>query len=293
MNEPVPQLPVVEFYITNVCNLACENCNRFNNYRFRGWQAWQDHAAEYERWSRLIDFKQISILGGEPLLNPTVLDWCDGIRRLWPQSRIQLVSNGYHINRVPGLYDALSRNRILLYTSIHNAESQSWIQDQIQQFLGPLRSITSESPEVTLWKGLPSVWLQKEYDFVTSSVRRNHQGNLSLHHSDPAKAHDICTFVKSGTYHFIRGNLYKCGPVALMPEFDSQFPLDISDQDRALLNAYKPFTAQDFAANSQQVLHEIQKPLPQCRFCPDSIHQQRIAAQPKARSKTINIIKRS
>ena len=64
-----------EFYITNVCNLTCSNCNRFNNYNFRGWQRWSDYANEYSIWANKVRLQRITILGGEPLLNPTILDW--------------------------------------------------------------------------------------------------------------------------------------------------------------------------------------------------------------------------
>jgi uncharacterized Fe-S cluster-containing radical SAM superfamily protein len=293
VTDTIPKLPIVEFYITNVCNLACEHCNRFNNYRFRGWQAWQDHAAEYEQWSQLVDFEHISILGGEPLLNPTVLEWCEGIRRLWPKATIHLVSNGYHMNRVAGLRDVLGRNRILLYVGVHNTESHDWITDQVQQFLGPACRKETRDANVTVWRGRASVWVESQVDFVTSSIRRDSAGDLCLYDSDPQQAHDACGFVRSGTHHFIRGRLYKCGPVALMPEFDSQHELKITDQDRALLNSYRPFSAQDFADHSEQVLRAIKQPLPQCKFCPGSHDIHRIAAQPKARATTINIIKRS
>ena len=36
------RLDYCEFYITNVCNLSCNGCNRFNNYKFRGFQRWED-----------------------------------------------------------------------------------------------------------------------------------------------------------------------------------------------------------------------------------------------------------
>jgi hypothetical protein len=35
-------LSYAEFYITHVCNLNCPDCNRFNNYAFKGHQRWDD-----------------------------------------------------------------------------------------------------------------------------------------------------------------------------------------------------------------------------------------------------------
>ena len=69
------KIPKVEFYITNICNLTCEDCNRFNNHDFKGWQAWDDFKETYQQWSQYVELDQVVILGGEPLLNPTFIDW--------------------------------------------------------------------------------------------------------------------------------------------------------------------------------------------------------------------------
>ena len=129
--------------------------------------------------------------------------------------------------------------------------------------------------------------------FVQSNIISLPNDKYTLYSSNPDRAHEKCTFRLFKNYHMIRGKIYKCGPVALMPEFDSQHELKITDQDRALLNSYRPFSAQDFADHSEQVLRAIKQPLPQCKFCPGSHDIHRIAAQPKARATTINIIKRS
>ena len=78
--------PVVEFYITNVCNLTCRGCNRFNNYNFKGHQRWTEHAEAYEAWSKRLDLPRICIIGGEPTLNPDLESWVMNIRRLWPDA---------------------------------------------------------------------------------------------------------------------------------------------------------------------------------------------------------------
>ena len=48
-------LDYAEFYITNVYNLTCQGCNRFNNVKFKGWQgwntfAWDEHIKEWCSW---------------------------------------------------------------------------------------------------------------------------------------------------------------------------------------------------------------------------------------------------
>ena len=98
-------VPTIEFYITNVCNLSCTGCNRFNNYKFTGFQKWNDYKEVYKKWSEVLDVGYIGILGGEPLLTPDYINWLTGIRELWPTSTISTITNGYRLNYVPGLYE--------------------------------------------------------------------------------------------------------------------------------------------------------------------------------------------
>ena len=106
------RLDKLEFYITNVCNLTCSNCNRYNNFHFRGWAAWDDYADNLRQWAQHVHVQHPVILGGEPLLNRDIVKWVHGLRELWPSSYgVQIQSNGTRINQVPGLYEAMANGQ--------------------------------------------------------------------------------------------------------------------------------------------------------------------------------------
>jgi len=130
------KLDYCEFYITNVCNLNCTRCNRFNNYAFSGHLDWDDHAEEYRQWSKKLNVSQIGILGGEPLLNPGLEKWIRGIAELWPESGIQILTNGTQFDRWPGLYDLLAeyQGRIRINVNRHNADQTDTTLTRIEQF---------------------------------------------------------------------------------------------------------------------------------------------------------------
>jgi hypothetical protein len=69
----------------------------------------------------------------------------------------------------------------------------------------------------------------------------------------------------------INGKLYKCGPVALMPEFDEQHHFEINDQDREILHGYRPLTVDDYDTRGQEFLRTIDDVIPQCKFCPENL----------------------
>ena len=63
-----------EFYITNVYNLNCTNCNRFNDFAFRGHERWNDYKEQYCRWSQVLDLKTTDIISGESNGNAPQVD---------------------------------------------------------------------------------------------------------------------------------------------------------------------------------------------------------------------------
>lgn len=285
-----PVFDKIEVYVTNVCNLTCDQCNRFNNFDFKGWQRWSDHADEYKRWAELIDLKAITIMGGEPLLNPTIVEWIHGLNDAFG-IEVQVLTNGTRLTQVKGLYDAIAfarprsgaRNSIAV--SLHNLADLEQLQSDIHEFLqGPVEQNT-HNPE--LWNCdyqysdsngvFINVYFQN--NFNTSAIQVDPaSGKYVLFDSEPDLAHGACTYVRYKSYHFIRGKLFKCGPAALLPEFDQQHQLDISDADRELLHSYTPLTVENFAGYKDEFLESLTKPIAQCKFCP--VHKKNIVIAP-------------
>jgi len=287
-------VPKVEFYITNVCNLTCKDCNRYNNYNFKGWQNWNDYQDIYAEWAKKIDIKHIVLLGGEPLLNPSICEWVLGIKKLW--RNVQIVTNGTHLNLVPGLYDAINNTGSWLQVSVHNVNDLEQHFQNIRTFLKePIRfsddknlidhhrgqSTTFGSDYGFLDRNGVQVGVSVQDSFYNISIYSNNNGKLTLHNNDPDHAHRDCGFVKYKNYHFIRGKLYKCGPVALLPEFDQQYPLDISDEDRELLNSYRPLSIDDFEERGAEFIENIDNVIVQCKFCPTTFSNTKIFATNK------------
>lgn len=268
----------LEFYVTNVCNLTCNGCNRYNNYKFAGWQSWDEYGPILERWAEKIDIRHPVILGGEPLLNPEINKWVEGLKRLWPDhSGVQIQSNGTRIDKVKGLYEALGNGQgHWIGISIHNPDDKEEIFSRIRNFLtapivetsDPTHPIGSDFQFTDVNKNYVHAWMSNK--FVQSNILELPNGRFGLYNSDPVKAHDNCAFARFKNYHMIRGKIYKCGPAALMPEFDEQYQFDISDEDRLLMKGYKPLTIDEFDTRGAEFLGNIDNVIDQCKFCPES-----------------------
>jgi organic radical activating enzyme len=271
----------VDFYITNVCNLTCERCNRFNNFDFKGWQNWSDYEEQYTRWSQLVELRAITIMGGEPFLNPSLKDWIAGLNRLFG-IEIQVLTNGSRFSYSKNLYPLFlyrsPRTQALNHigVSLHNINDWEVMREDIYNFLeAPVKEYKKGSTE-NIWNSdwyfidkngvMVNVYISN--NFGNAAIKFNEYNRFVLHNSPIELAHQNCAFVKWKSYHFIKGKLYKCGPAALMPEFDAQHPFDISDEDRILLNSYRALSADNFEEYHDEFFKTLDDPIAQCKFCP-------------------------
>lgn len=265
-----------EFYITNICNLTCTNCNRFNNHNFKGWQRWSDYADTYRRWGKLVNVEQKVIMGGEPLLNPTILDWIQGIYQIWPGSSNQLLTNGTYLDRVDGLLETCRANHTWIGVSLHRPDALPELESRIERYLGHIDLVNHDpNGSASLAGGHhyyenrqgDSITVWDQYYFIPSALIHNDQ-QYSLHNSDITEAHNNCTFAQNRNYHFIRGKFYKCGPAALFPELARQFDLNLTQEDLTLIDSYKPLTIDNYSEYNQQFFELLDRPIDQCKFCP-------------------------
>lgn len=317
-------LHYAEFYMTNVCNLACDNCNRYNNFAFTGHDRWADWAEEYRKWSQRLNLIDIGIIGGEPLLNPDFPNWMHGVAELWPHSYIKIITNGTQFGRWPDLYQDLVRyhGQVVPYVTEHDADRFAETQQRMLAFMQDattefdvyndfLWRIRYQELRQAHWPDCRTVWaflnlplaLQQEIgldpaefyqgpnldpgvwqdrngvrivltatpEFAGSAVKYDlATGTLRLRNSRPQDAIRVCPF--RICHHFIRGRLYKCGPVGILPEFVRQFPVEITDSDRELLNSYRPAEAGWSQQDLERFIQGLKNvdPIDQCRFCPDA-----------------------
>jgi hypothetical protein len=97
--EIKPTLGYLELLATQVCNLVCQGCSTYSDVPHRGYTTWSQAESELTPWLERIDIDDIGIMGGEILINPDIINWLKGIRRLLPHSRIRFVTNGLLVER--------------------------------------------------------------------------------------------------------------------------------------------------------------------------------------------------
>jgi len=246
--------PVVEVYITNVCNLTCRGCNRFNNHHFTGHQRWADYADEMEMWSKRIKTPMITIIGGEPTLNPDIHKWAENLRRLWPRSDIKLQTNGTYAR--PEFFDYWKKYKIGITVSLHDPKTADDIRES--------------------WKcSIQKADGQFEYNanFVEEFIFHNSaivmvDDHYELEYNKPEKSFGACGMRHDHTLS--HGKLYRCPAMSGIPEFTKQFDVHMTDEQYTLLHSYKPLSADCTEEELQKFEEGRNSPMPQCALCPSN-----------------------
>jgi len=258
------KLNYAEFYITNVCNLTCPQCNRFNNRKFKG--HYNFDLEKYQAWADILDLETCTILGGEPTLNPELPRWIKGIHKCWPNTNGRLTTNGTRLQTSPGLVNALAESNWLVSICVHNDLMRDHVLNEITQTFGYCKF-----SEFMYYNGIINgmrVVSQDGVKFEITNGANFHNsifkdGAYQLHDSDADIAHEICTM--KHCHHFIDGQLYKCGVVYLLPEYFKQSGLAVP----TLYDQYQPLTVESVTKSALDNLSN--NSIPQCKFCPEKL----------------------
>ena len=277
--------------------MNCSGCYYFNNFKYKGHNLWSDYADVYVRWAERLEIHQANILGGEPLVNPTFNSWAHGIRCLFDPGhkeiklstgetlkspQLEITTNGTQIK--DDLVEFLKTVNARLSISIHSKKLKSQIIDSIKkQLKAPIRwKIFNEDPYHQRLIALDAdnfmtVFNYEWWFWQGPLIETEIAGKYTLYQSDPVKAHDNCSHKACHT--FKNGKLYKCGTVAQFEDFDNQFELVLSNEDRELIKSYRPLEVTASDEEFKQFLDTIDDPIPQCKFCPETYKGEQIHAE--------------
>ncbi len=79
--------------------------------------------AEFTLWSHRLRPKRFALLGGEPLLNPQIIEHILLARQHWADSDLTLVTNGFLLHRFPQLPNVLVEANCRLEVSQHGTHA--------------------------------------------------------------------------------------------------------------------------------------------------------------------------
>ena len=116
-----PHLQRLVVHLTDHCNLNCKGCTHFSNIAEPAFADPDQLEREFEALEHVFSgITEIYLLGGEPLLHPRVTEFTEIARRHFPRARINLMSNGVLVTRMPPeFWQAMHDDRIWLVCDLY------------------------------------------------------------------------------------------------------------------------------------------------------------------------------
>lgn len=262
------RIPFLEMDLAHACDLKCRGCTHYSNYGLKGSVPFQEGEVWLRAWATRLTPGTFSFLGGEPLLNPDLLDYLRLAGLLWPDSKRILITNGLNCHLRPGLFETLAETGTRLDISVHSHKDQAYL-DRFNQALVEIeRARLHSSFEVML--------RTQEFRFYRT-YRGEGPDMRPFEDKNPEASWQACQNSSCCTIH--QGALWKCPPLAYLGLAAKKFDLDRQAAWRPYL-AYRPVPVT--ASEDELVNFFMTAAEPACAMCPaklDYFEQGRITKE--------------
>jgi len=208
-----PTIPFVEMMVTQVCNLSCRGCSTYSDLPYSGYTEWSKGKQQLIPWLDIVNFRDFGLMGGEPLINPEIKQWVQGLRNLMPNTQIRLPTNGLLLLKHKDVVDLLHDvgNSILKITVHANDKKVSdaikWIENRFSW-----EPVTEYG--IKRWKTTNNMRFQINYPKTFNKTFKNDYASAMPYNSDPDDAFDFCHQKLCPLLH--NGRIYKCSTSGLM-----------------------------------------------------------------------------
>jgi len=194
----------LEIHAAHGCNLHCEACTHYGDRSRDGIVPVAVAESWMRPWADRLRPTVFSILGGEPALNPDLPAFVAMTAALWPDSRLQVVSNGLILDRHPELPAVLADTGAKLAISIHHDS------ERYRQALEPVRALVAQWESRyrirVEWRRSHAIWRR--------TYRVDGAGRMLPFADSPKGAFAACR--SASCPNIFEGRLWKCPNLAYL-----------------------------------------------------------------------------
>lgn len=230
-----------EVHLVEHCNLNCWGCSHFSPLAR---EAFTDLAAferDMARLSHVFDAKAefITLLGGEPLLHPQVDLFLRTVRQYFPNTTLNLVTNGLLLPRMKQeFWDACRQSGARLKITRYPVNAD---------WEGMLQIARSYGVNAEFYGGTDIEVKTFRHNPLDPSGRQNARWNFR--HCQLA---NTCIMLK-------KGRLFTCGCPPNIEHFNEYFGMNLPCTDADSIDVYQ--------ADAPEILRFLAKPIPFCAYC--------------------------
>ena len=243
----------LEYHVTHTCNMRCTSCSHYSNRGHAGHVTADEADREFALWSGRIRPKWLSLLGGEPTLNPALCGIIEVAAQHWRESILQLVTNGWFLHRHPDLPAVLATTGCRLEISIHGTSRD--YQAKLASIQSLVAKWQAQYPIHVNWRESYSRWSERYHEAPG--------GIWPFRDDDPDRSWQACE--SKWCPQLFRRRLWKCPQIAYL-----SMGLDgatAAARDRwARHREYRPLSSRSSQEAVRRFLRRETEPV--CEMCP-------------------------
>lgn len=248
-------LTSLEIHAAHTCNLNCFNCCHFSHHKVGGIVSVEEANEWMSLWKDRLFPKRFTIIGGEPTLNPRLCEFVEITRNNWPDSRINIATNGFFLKNHPDLPKVMKKvgDITIVMNKVHEGKEYEEQYNEIRHLC--------ES-----WKAKWGVNISYIHT-ANDRTRRYHGFGSSLAPLGSGN-HELSfkTCEAKESKSLFEGCLYKCSRLAYIYLISKHFQL--SDEWKAALD-YKPLQPNCSDEELRRWTQEYS--IPACATCPTKL----------------------
>lgn len=273
------EIPNLDIHFTDLCNLHCEQCTHLSNYNINKSIDIDTLIRYYESWVDKIKPLTFTISGGEPLMHPQVLEMIHITRKYWKDSYIRMFSNGLLLHRYPELPKVLECEDVNLIISNHSTKKSQRYDKEFEKIQVKLMTwitqydisvgidyynqstvwFDNKNPQMQIGGDEQSPWFAF-YQGYGREMKPFNDGNPRASWEN-CPVYNVCFQLKDN-------NIYKCAPLAYLPNLNEKFGLSEEWDDYL---AYVPLSSD---ANQEEIAEFFSRQEESyCNMCPAYEHK--------------------
>ena len=224
-------LPNMEMHISDMCNLNCKNCTHFS-------PLYKEIGVNYDKCiedikilkSKFSNIGRLDILGGEPLLNPELDKYIVGLRKVLPDTYLNIFTNGLLIPKLSeSVLTIIRENNVTVTISEYPP-----VRRMIDRIISHLKK-ASVRYRITSFRG----------DFnipITTSLNTKH----------PYKC------ISDGCVCVSNGKISRCPTLMYIHKFNEEFGTSLPEEGLISL---------ENCPDGKELMELLKKNIPLCNYC--------------------------
>jgi organic radical activating enzyme len=234
----------LEYRLSSHCNLSCKGCSAASPYAPRQLSSTDDFKASLEKLEPYLVADRITLLGGEPLLNPQLVDFLRIAKKSGISRQVVLTTNALLLDKCSQeIWSLLDGVEISLYPKNF---------DQVKNKIGDF--IESANKNSTFL----SIYPKSTFDHILFSS--------PLPESQVGLVFKECQY-KHSTHTISNQKLYRCSISSSIHYYLNNF------LEQSELNAFRDYVRLDNSKNLKQDIVSLltrEQHLSSCRYCAGS-----------------------